>query len=501
MPPLTADELAAVLRGADPETVAGFVADLQAARGRPVEREEGPAFTLGDGRERVVVPGGDADPGAADVVVRAWSDVGGGGQAGAIDGDGGSQARTIGAADLVDTLLYAVDRSTAERLLGRWFDRSLDDFDGAAGTVTDAQGARPGTHSGSRTAGDRPAQERSSRHGAPGTTTAGTDRRNDGQSGGSPGEQRIASLDARTPDVDPGLLVTVFVLLAVGAVVAWSVGALPAMGGVGPGEVTTETGTGPPAGGTTSGPAAESADALGSTPADQPQVSRPDTQRAVLPPGVDDSGNIDEARLLQAHRALLANRSYRVTLTYREFVDGRQTGAFVQAVRVENRTAYEATSRQFGTLASAPPRLDDQYTGGRRIQSSGDDEVQSVDRDAEDPFLEDVVRYMGYYLSVDESAIADIRTAGGETTVWLVTRGDPWPGVVNTTGSTVVTESGLVRMVRREYDEPDSPVHAVVTIRVSDVGRANVTAPGLRAGGTPSSSRPTSRPRPVRRRS
>ena len=136
MPPLTGEELASVCRAADAETVAGFVADLQEARGRTVQWEGGPAFTLGAGsdHECVVVPDGRTVPTDADVVVTAGRPV----DPGAVDA-----GRVFDADTLRDALAYAVDRATADRLLRQWFDRPLSSFEGASGTLDAGDASSP----------------------------------------------------------------------------------------------------------------------------------------------------------------------------------------------------------------------------------------------------------------------------------------------------------------------------------------------------------------------
>jgi hypothetical protein len=183
--------------------------------------------------------------------------------------------------------------------------------------------------------------------------------------------------------------------------------------------------------------------------------------------------------LLDAHASILRSASYRVSITHREFVDGEETGTFVQTVAVANATTYRVRSLRLGTFQDGPVRFDDGdvYADGttRYERVSGGVNAEHVVGD--DPFVGDVVRYVRYYLSVEQSRIADARTLDGTTLVYLRTTGDPWPGVRNSTGSAVVTEDGLVRTVRRGYDDPESDAYVVITIRIADVGRTNVTAP------------------------
>jgi len=476
MRPLTAAELGEVLGAADAETVAGFVADLEAARGRRVERREGPAFVVGtDGdRERVVVPTDGDDLLDGDAVVVAGRDV----DAGALDGP-----RPLDADDLAEALLYAVDRSTAEDLLQRWFGRSLDSFEGAANAAGTADarsmaGARPADHHrgtggaagwSSRDAGA--ASARTSAAAATGAGQGGEPPTDDGDVPDGDGGD-AAGVGAPLSDWSPGLRVAAVVLVALAVSLAgvWAVATPASPDGTEPTVTPTAAGDDPGID-TRAGDDFETRSKVGSEESTQVSPGQPG-----LPPGVSPSGEIDEAQLLDAHEAVLANSTYRVTVTYREFVDGTETGTYVQTVRVGEETTYRVTETRLGRFEEGPVTLTRDASGhpGTSMYASGGDVAE--DRVlGRDPVLGEMVRFMGYYLSVEHSRVADTKTEDGSTTVRLTMRDDPWPGVENTTGSAVVEQSGLVRQVRRAHDVPDSPVHVVVTIRVSDVGRTNVT--------------------------
>jgi hypothetical protein len=54
-----------------------------------------------------------------------------------------------------------------------------------------------------------------------------------------------------------------------------------------------------------------------------------------------------------------------------------------------------------------------------------------------------------------------------------VLEGDPFPGVVNTTGSALVDRNGVVREVHRVYEVPDRRgVTVAVTLRIEATGNA-----------------------------
>lgn len=440
MAPLTTEELAALCRTRDPEAVAGFVAALQAARGRTVDPADGPAFVL-DGARAVVPVDGSA--GDADVVITAGRPV---------DGD---DARTLDAAELREALLYAVDRGTADALLREHLDRPLASFEGGDGTVTPpGEGDADGRATETDAATDRDAAT-PPKGGDPGASDG------PGDAAGSRADERRRTRRALAATL---AVAVVLVALAVGVP-----GGLLA----GPGEQPGTAGVDVPP----SGPGPNGSWEL-------VDEGAPDDDAGAagggLPPGVDASGDIDEDRLVAATAAHLRNRSYRVTVTYREFVDGTETALFTQTARVGNGSRVRVTTARLGSFRDTPPRLvyGDGNVDRRAIVGRDDGGTRERSRAGRDPVVGRLSTYLGYYLSVGESRVADRRTVEGTRSVRIVTDGDPWPGVENATGSAVVTGDGLVRTVRRSYDDPNSPASVVVTVRVSDVGRTNVTAGG-----------------------
>jgi hypothetical protein len=187
-----------------------------------------------------------------------------------------------------------------------------------------------------------------------------------------------------------------------------------------------------------------------------------------LPPGVNVSGDIDEVTLAKRTVAYLSNRSYRVTLVVRESVDGRPNAFRRETARVENATAHTVSTIDAGRFVTVPPKLtpEGSYTnvrvrGGPSGPVPGGPHARAVDR------------YLRWYLSVSRSAVANVTTGDESGTVWLVLDGDPYPGVVNTTGSVLVDERGVVREVHRTHGVPDGRgVTVDVTLRIETAGRS-----------------------------
>ncbi|MFB6126507.1 MAG: hypothetical protein ABEJ79_04310 [Halolamina sp.] len=458
MPPLSTSEFAAVCRDAAPETVAGFVAALYEARGYAVAHEGDLVVVVsraGAEDERLAVPDGDGPPPEVDRVVTT----------GRPPGSVSESRETLDAADLRAALLYGVDRERAADLLAEWFDRPLSSFEAERDPITPDAGGSDGRPEGR--------SESSAENGGDGDAADG-----------GPESSRVESAaedDRSTRGLRTAAVAVVTAMLVAGTVsLAFGVPAELRPGtGDRPNEISTplarETLTAEEP--TTPTGDADSTDGDG-TPVNGETLAGAG-RTASYPPGVDESGIVDYRALVDANRRVLTNRSYTVTVTYRELSNGTETALFAQTVAVGNATSYRVRTTRFGEFASSPPTLtdgvasDDGGTAARRARS---DAVRSS-ADGRDRVLAALSRYLGYYLSVSESTVADVRVREGTTTVRLRSRGDPWPGVVNATGSAVVSDDGLVRLVRRAYDDPNSEVRVVVTVRISEVGRTAVSTP------------------------
>lgn len=418
---------AAACRRADAETLAGFAAALYEARGDTVTDTGGTSFTVErDGRrERVAVAGTDEQ--GADVLIAA-------------DPPADAAApRVVDAAQLREWLRYAVDPETAERLVEAWFDglaagsddeRQADTDDGSAATVPPLDGRSEPVGTPSRDADS--------------------------------GRTRTASSGPSWQQVSLAVGLLVLVVGTVGLLLA-----APFAPGDGP--VAADIGgASPTATPVESIPAAATATA---TPA------AASVNASALPPGVDASGITDYRRLVAAHEAGLGNRSFRATLVYHEFVDGEAVGVVVQTVRVASPTEYHASRTAMGDVETTPPNLvrHDAYANG----TTRTERVAGTGRPVsdEDRYRDRLRRYLGWYLSVEQSWVANQTTVGDTTLTRVQSDGDSWPGVEDATGSAVVTERGVVRLARRSYRDADTGRRVVVTVRVSDVGTTTVVPP------------------------
>jgi len=431
--------LGRLLREAGPETAAAFVAGLFDARGWTVERAGDRRLVLAnDGHETrlaVLHPAdGRYDAAGVDRVV-------------AIDGAehaGPDDIEVVDVATLHRQLAYAIDQADAETLLETHLGWSPDAVDGGAAA------------------------------GVSGAGTGNTDRRN----------------------WYAGRLQVVVALVAVAVLLAGSAAALA--GGVGVGERLSAN-----------------VDSAGDDPADRSAGEDPDTPEpgtptatpgdpaergadtdadatdetyADAPPGVIGPNDISIHQIARAFWEQLDQRSYRMTVTYRELVDGNAAGLYTETLRVESNERYTVSISRLGTLRTRPLTIagTELYADGNvRYERFDNGTIRGERTAAYDPFMINATQYLGWFLSVENSSIVGQQTRKNTTSYRIVTEGDPDPRFTDASGNVYVTEDGLVRHGRWEYNprgEPD--VRVRFEIRVTDVGATRVTEPDWVGNGT-----------------
>lgn len=467
----TEAELASLLSAAESAVVTAFVSALYGARGKDVARTDDGFTVAGD--DLVVVQTAADDP--ATLPLAAATEV--------VTVDPASLPDTetpvITVSDLHHQLLYALDRERAAALVATHFDRDLDSFEGHDEAPAGIRDVTPVA---------TPAGSQRDREEPPATAADA------GETGSSPVAQTMADTSSAPetsesappfgeggPSVREGPI-RQHRLALVGVALVVGLAAL-----AGPGLVDWPVGSGPvgPFGGNGT-TANATADPSGSALAGQ---GIPVSQSG-LPPGIDADGSIDEQTLADATEAYLTGRSYRLEITYREFQDGQETALYTETLRVENETQYTAAVTQLGEFERGPP-----VVAGRDLSATPngttertwvDGQQRVVHRNATVPaadfVVDDVEQYIRWYLSVDESVVTD-EQSDSETPVYrIVSDGDPYTGITNATGSSVITSAGLVREIRRTYDVPNEPgLHVVVTLRVSDVETTTAPAPAWAA--------------------
>lgn len=428
--------LADLCHGADPETVTEFAAALYEARGWSIERRgEGRFVATSDAGERRV---GVVHPAAAppDRDLLAWADA-------VVAPDGDTVPRdadvdVLDAAALGRQLAYAIDRSRARGLLGSYFGWSPPDPDLEDDATGSADAAAPAGH------------------------------------GATPleavfGRSQVVLAAALVLAVAGGLAV----------VVTDELGAEPTERTEPAAEAGTPT---PPSQGIAGVQPTETASPAG-TPTPTPDPP-PGVADADLPPGLDPSGEIDRAALVDAHGSVLENASYRLTLTYRETENGRPTGVHTETIRVENETRYSVSVRRRGTLRAPVPAIADTdvYANGSARFERTDDGVERGVIISYDRYLAGHTRFLTVFLDVRNASVTDYRTADGTTTTYVVTEGNPATLIRDIVGGFDVREDGLITRARWSYGFSRQlagyrNLSGSYELRVTDVGSTAVDRP------------------------
>ena len=521
------DDLAARIVELDPEDRPALIRRLYRERGWSVTTVDAPGGWVG---LRVVSPGGrhrrllvavesapkGPETAAADRVIRLGdTDRGSGTEVGADTDEQTTTGRVVDAAAVAEQVRYALTTEAQRRLA-----RTLFDTDRAtlldSPTRTRDSPTRPQSQSnrGRNPAGTTPVEtDDSTRRHTPaatdGATTADatgvsdTDTATSEQE--SESESKAASDGSRTRRqwvVFAGLLfvgVVLAVLAAggplsalggVGADDGGEAASIPAFDPGGPPEARGVSGLTPTPGSIAAGPdrergvGDESGDdddtvANATTRGDTTTQGSEPTPASSRVPGVTADGAVDETVLAERTAAALTNHSYRFVAVYREEVDGETTARLREVARVENDSRYVSRVSRLGEPVGSPQVIADTTVSardGRVVQQVvGDGVVQRDQPAASDPFRPRVAQYVGWYLGVESSTVVDSERRNGHQRLLLRLRGDPWPGVENTTGSAVVTDTGVVRSVTRRYTLPGRPnVTATVTVRVTDIGETTV---------------------------
>lgn len=438
------------------EAFVDFLADLWAARGHDVARE-GDRVIVDDRRVLVpVVDDGGVDPrddrGPTDperVLVSATT----------TDGD-----RGIGPAELRQILLYGIPRDRAAELFEGHFDRELDGewpgWDRASSTVEarespePAPDARCDRHASPSDRGDPPAA------GSAAATDARTDR--------SPG-RRDGHRSRRM--VVLGIVIALVVGLAAAAPVA------PPAGEWLDGESTATDPTGTP-----TPESALHTDTARATagPGTGSDADTTETTAVDYPPGVASDGVRDAGVLARAHLRGVANRSFELTVTYREYQDGAPTGTVREWIRVDEPTGYVSRVERTGMVLGEPRAVSEEetYANGalrydRRVQAA---EYVTTVRDVRleadwSPFDDRVAGLVRTLLSTRDSRIVGTSRRDGVTNHLIVFRGEE--GV----GSVRVDEVGVVHSLHWRFTSPDEPhVTAELVVRY-DFGPVTVSEP------------------------
>ena len=210
------------------------------------------------------------------------------------------------------------------------------------------------------------------------------------------------------------------------------------------------------------------------------------------PPGLGPDGVVDAGVLADTHAKAVTGRSYRLTISHREYVDGRWNAYRRETVSVASPTEYRADLDGAGDLRRADLVVseveafaDGETRYERRVVADEFDRTYTVEatpvrgvRNGEGRHADRAERYVEWFLSVSESEVVDVVARGDTRYYWVSLGEDPYVGIENSTGSALVDEDGVVHQIRRQYDYPDDGnVSAVVVLRYDDFDETTVRPP------------------------
>jgi hypothetical protein len=210
------------------------------------------------------------------------------------------------------------------------------------------------------------------------------------------------------------------------------------------------------------------------------------------PPGLDGDGVEHAGRLADAHEAALSNRSFRLHIVHREFVDGELRGVANERAVVTASGRYRSETRRLGQVDYSSEVIGDgaTYSNGVRRYVRSDDVGDAANESprlqlrttmtAADPnrVVDRAERYVQWYLSVESSRLAGTVERDGTTLYVLDFERDPWSGATDVSGRALVSETGVVREIRRSYvPRSDQSVRVETVIRITP-GPVEVTRPG-----------------------
>jgi hypothetical protein len=184
------------------------------------------------------------------------------------------------------------------------------------------------------------------------------------------------------------------------------------------------------------------------------------------PPGLDGSGVDNARRLADAHEAALDGRSFRLRIVFREYDDGSMRGVAHERAVVAASGRYRSEVRRIGTVAHGSTVIGaaEAYSDGERryVRSAGGDGDAAGESPTHRPrstmaateptrLVDRTERYVGWYLRVNESRPAGTVDRDGTTLYAIDFEGDPWPAATDVSGRALVSETGIVREIRRTY--------------------------------------------------
>ena len=432
----------------DHETATAFVAAVYAARGWAVDRSGGDL--------RATPPGADR---SRRLVVRVGDGEDAGGETDAVDG---TDPISVDAATLHELVAYALPAADRTRLCREFLDSEFEAFDAPPTADREDTGAEDTRDNMPRAAADTgwTRRERGGEASAPepaddgGIEDAIPDC--DGKSNASEGARETTTRRGRL--VRAGVVVVALSLVLGGIVTVAGPGLTGSAAAVLGGAGTTD-------------------DAGWQGDGGQSVVNGSSR------PGLDGNGVGNARRLADAHENALDDRSFRLRIAYREYDDGDIRGVAHERAVVAASGRYRSEVARVGTvdhgstvIGAAATYSDGERRYVRSSDGSGDAAGESPTvrsrrtLTATEPsrFVDRTERYVRWYLSVNESRHAGTIDRDGTTLYVVDFEGDPWPAATDVSGRALVSETGVVREIRRTHiPRRDRSVRIEVVVRLT----------------------------------
>ncbi|WP_049934776.1 hypothetical protein [Haloplanus natans] len=450
MPSSPGASFRARLATVDHETATAFVAAVFAARGWTVDHR-------GDDLR--------ATPPGADRPRRLVVDIGVGEHAHAeadTNAADGADPIRVDAATLHELVVYALSTAERTRLCREFLDSEFGAFD-APPTVdrVDVGTGRNARDSDSRGTADT-WRERGG--GAPASDSTDDARSRDEVPEHDGDGESSASGDARTMTrrerrVRVGVAVVALSLVLGGIVTAVGPGLTGSAAAILDGGVTADDG--------------------GGGQADEVQLAA----NGSWPPGLDGSGVGNARRLADAHEAALDGRPFRLRIVFREFDDDGMRGVAHERAVVAASGRYRSEVRRIGTIdhgSSVIGAAETYSDGERRYVRSADGDGDAAGESptlrpystmaTTDPnrLVDRTERYVRWYLGVNESRLTGTVDRDGTTLYAIDFEGDPWPAATDASGRALVSETGVVREIRRTYvPRSDRSVRIEIVVQIT----------------------------------
>ncbi|WP_416840504.1 hypothetical protein [Haloferax sp. DFSO52] len=224
----------------------------------------------------------------------------------------------------------------------------------------------------------------------------------------------------------------------------------------------------------------------------------PTPEPRVVAPGVTTDGIENASVLAAAHRNVVANESYQWTIGYRESIAGDETGREVEVVRVEEPHVYtsEVQHVSWSGLRAfpRPTASEDSYADGAFRYARRPAEPDGVAVRVLDPEVLDgpgrhairAERYIDWYLSTEQSRVADSAVVDGVVVYRIEGSGTDFPRSRDYAFTAFVEESGFVRSMQASYETRDG-LGVTVWFEYDSVGTTTVEAPSWAESGNQTS--------------